>query len=184
LRELVIHQLTKHALDTDVNPAQRLKALELLGKVSEVAAFTERKETLVTHQSGDIKAKLMSIIKGTLSNTVEDIEPNQSYSGADDLLAEIRGATPADAPDAEPTPPPPALSTHVGDDARIHTVSHTNPPQISIEKNISAKSDAQAIDFIEEKNVTETSFSCDAEYSEIEYEVVPGEVPPYDSEMK
>jgi hypothetical protein len=45
LRELVIHQLTEMALNPEVKDAQRIKSLELLGKVSEVGAFTERKET-------------------------------------------------------------------------------------------------------------------------------------------
>jgi len=64
LREFVIHQLTLHAMDDSINPAQRIKSLELLGKVSEVAAFTERKETTVINQSSDIKQRLLSMQEG------------------------------------------------------------------------------------------------------------------------
>ena len=39
LRELVIHQLTELALNPEVKDAQRIRSLELLGKVSEVGAF-------------------------------------------------------------------------------------------------------------------------------------------------
>jgi hypothetical protein len=42
LRALAIHELTKHSLDPDFPPAQRIKALELIGKMTEVALFTER----------------------------------------------------------------------------------------------------------------------------------------------
>ena len=86
LRALVIHQLTKHALDEACPPAQRIKALELLGKVSEVAAFTERKETTVTHQSTAIKQKLLDQLRN-----VVDITPNDDADeSADSLLAELQ----------------------------------------------------------------------------------------------
>jgi len=85
LRELVIHQLTQHALDTECPPAQRIKALELLGKVSEVAAFTERKETTIVNQSADIKARLLESLRNVVD--VEDISPVDS--DADSLLNEL-----------------------------------------------------------------------------------------------
>lgn len=85
LRALVIHQLTKHALDEACPPAQRIKALELLGKVSEVAAFTERKETTVINQSGELKQKLLDQLRN-----VVDITPNDDADdSADSLLAEL-----------------------------------------------------------------------------------------------
>ena len=84
LRELVIHQLTQHALNEECPPAQRIKALELLGKVSEVAAFTERKETTVINQSQEIRAKLLEHLKN-----VVDVEPREPADDTDDLLKEI-----------------------------------------------------------------------------------------------
>ena len=45
LRQMVLEQLQKEALDTNNNESSRIRALELLGKVSEVALFTERLET-------------------------------------------------------------------------------------------------------------------------------------------
>jgi len=44
LRALVTGQLVQHALDDSVPPATRIRALELLGKLTEVASFTERRE--------------------------------------------------------------------------------------------------------------------------------------------
>ena len=135
LRALVIHQLTKHALDEACPPAQRIKALELLGKVSEVAAFTERKETTVTHQSSAIKQKLLDQLRN-----VVDITPNEkddADESADSLLAElqaIQGAgeifedglgqthppgTPLDEGDVQPN------NTHTIPHKQIH--SNSNP---------------------------------------------------------
>jgi hypothetical protein len=37
LRAMTIHQLTKNALNEDFPPAQRVKCLELLGKITEVS---------------------------------------------------------------------------------------------------------------------------------------------------
>ena len=100
LRELVIHQLTQHALNTECPPAQRIKALELLGKVSEVAAFTERKETTIVKQSADIKTRLLESLRN-----VVDVDAKVVDSDADSLLAEIIGAKRAqDGELAEPEP--------------------------------------------------------------------------------
>jgi hypothetical protein len=111
---LTIHELTKHAISDDTAPAQRIKALELLGKITEVALFTERRETVVTTDSTEARAKLMAAMKLAISNS-QAIEAE--YTSADDLLAELAGSAPSDddtaaneeqatepAADAEPTP--------------------------------------------------------------------------------
>jgi hypothetical protein len=87
LRALTIHELTKHALSEDNPPAQRIKALELLGKITEVALFTERREVVKVDSSDVMKAKLMESIKLAMQST-DIIEAE--YSQADDLLAEIQ----------------------------------------------------------------------------------------------
>ena len=124
LRALVIHQLTKHALDEDCPPAQRIKALELLGKVSEVAAFTERKETTVINQSGELKQKLLDQLRN-----VVDITPNDDADdSADSLLAELSAVT--DSPgefqgDVSGDPPPGTpLDGDDGQQEYTHNVPH------------------------------------------------------------
>ena len=89
LRALTIHKLTEKALDERVPPAQQLKALELLGKITEVALFTDRKEVVTVSSSDQIKEKLLSRIKLAMtSGNVTDIE-----ASAEDLLAEISGGS-------------------------------------------------------------------------------------------
>ena len=86
LRALAIHKITEKALDPNVPPAQQLKALELLGKITEVSLFTHRIETVQTVSSSDMRDKLMESIRMAISNSKAiDVESHN----ADDLLAEI-----------------------------------------------------------------------------------------------
>lgn len=106
IRALTIHELTKHAISDDTAPAQRIKALELLGKITEVALFTERRETVVTTDSADARAKLMHAMKLAINNSnAIDAE----YTSADDLLAELAGGQQSDTgeldTDTEPAEP-------------------------------------------------------------------------------
>jgi hypothetical protein len=90
LRALAIHKITEKALDPDVPPAQQLKALELLGKITEVALFTERREIVQVTNSQEMKDKLLNSIRLALSSQgATDVEVDD----ADSLLAEITGDT-------------------------------------------------------------------------------------------
>ena len=150
LRELVIHQLTQHALDNDCPPAQRIKALELLGKVSEVAAFTERKETTVINQSADIKQRLLESLRN-----VVDIEPNDN--DASSLLDELaNGGGKLVASDGDPHHPGTTLSiAEVGSDS-IHINPHEQSPAFSDPHEQSRPDSSPLDDFApEEKNPLE-----------------------------
>lgn len=92
LRALTIHELTKHALDNDMPPAQRIKCLELLGKITEVALFTERREVIKVESPEVMREKLINSIKLAIGNT-QTIDAE--YTDADDLLAEIAQANDA-----------------------------------------------------------------------------------------
>jgi hypothetical protein len=57
IRHLVTNKLLLESENPD--PRVRIRALELLGKISDVGLFTERSEVLITHQStDDLRAKL------------------------------------------------------------------------------------------------------------------------------
>jgi len=66
LRALVLERLTAHAIDPDIQPAQRLRALELLGKVTEVAAFTERRELIKVTDSSQARTKLIQTLRDAM----------------------------------------------------------------------------------------------------------------------
>ena len=92
LRALVIQRLTEKAIDPEVKDSQQLKALELIGKLTEVQSFTERREIVnINADSGEMREKLMHSLRLALSNQdVEDVDI------ADQLLAEITGETDSD----------------------------------------------------------------------------------------
>jgi len=73
LRDWVITQLRAEAEDMDNPPSVRVNALQLLGRVTEVAAFTDRKEKVILHSSLDLRAKIEQSIK-ELTLDAEDVE--------------------------------------------------------------------------------------------------------------
>jgi phage terminase small subunit len=91
LRALTIQKLTEKALDPDVNHAQQIKALELLGKITEVALFSERKEIITTDTSATAKDRLIQSLAQAIRSSAH-ISMDKKRE-ADDLLAEITGGS-------------------------------------------------------------------------------------------
>jgi len=89
LRALTIQKLTEKALDPDVNHAQQIKALELLGKITEVALFSERKEIITTDTSATAKDRLIASLAQAIRSSSNITSAKKAE--ADDLLAEITG---------------------------------------------------------------------------------------------
>ena len=91
LRALTIQKLTEKAIDPEVNHAQQIKALELLGKITEVALFSERKEIITTDTSAKAKDRLIDTLAKAIrsSSNISLDKKNQ----ADDLLREITGGS-------------------------------------------------------------------------------------------
>jgi len=95
LKALLVQQLVQHSLDEDFPPAQRMKALQLIGNLFEVGAFLERKEVTTVRKSSDIRTRLLERL-GTVTDTrVKD-------DGLT-LLEEIRGDGTSNAPAGAPT---------------------------------------------------------------------------------
>jgi hypothetical protein len=124
LRALVTGELVKHAIAEDNPPAQRIRALELLGKLTEVASFTERRETIVHHASADIRARLIEQLRSV--NVID------SDDGSD-LLDELSGARAilTESGDAEPHHSPTPQNEPVADGQAMHTIPHTQPHNFS-----------------------------------------------------
>jgi len=148
LRALVIEQLTRHALNDEFPPAQRIKALELLGRITEVAAFTERREVVHVHDAETARERLMQSLRLAVQASAIDVQD----TSADDLLAEIAGAqahddetTDADtdtdahaqageglenAPEADP-PAGEGLDAAIAPPTPLHSIPHPQTPQNS-----------------------------------------------------
>jgi DNA-binding CsgD family transcriptional regulator len=130
LRAFVVQQLTAHAANEENPPAVRINALKLLGTVSEVAAFTERKEVVNIKASGDIKeriaAKLKLIGAGT---TFEHNSQQDNEQDADSLMAEL-DPTQTEAQEDDPTLPGTPLNRGVIVAEDVHIIPHNQTSSV------------------------------------------------------
>ena len=114
LRSLVIQTLTQVLIDPDTKPAVRINAAKVLGTVTEVAAFTERKEVRTITSSDDARARVMQELRGLLTSGATDA----TVIDADSLLAELDGSDKFNAEPTVETPEPEA-----------QTPLHPDPPE-------------------------------------------------------
>ena len=70
----ITNYLNKLVLETDnPDPRVRIRALELLGKISDVGLFAEKSEVTITHQStDDLRDKLRSKLAKLINPEEED----------------------------------------------------------------------------------------------------------------
>ena len=121
LKALLVQQLVQHSLDEDFPPAQRMKALQMIGNLFEVGAFLERKEITTVRKSTDIRSRLLERL-GTLTDV------NVKDDGLT-LMDEIKGgATVSDAVDATPTEGAPAIEAVAVAVCTPHTVPDIQTP--------------------------------------------------------
>lgn len=117
LKALLVQQLVQHSLDEDFPPAQRMKALQLIGNLFEVGAFLERKEVTTVRKSTDIRTRLLERL-----NTTTVIDDGLT------LMEEIRGDGLVDVPARAPTAPVPDLEAVPAVPCTPHTVSDIQSP--------------------------------------------------------
>jgi len=118
LRSLTISTLTSALIDPDVKMATKIQAAKILGQVTEVAAFTERKEITHVRDSGAIREQILGQLK-TLMLASDDAETVD----ADSLLEELAGQE----PHPEGTPP----NSEWDSDSHEHTIPHEPSPSFS-----------------------------------------------------
>jgi phage terminase small subunit len=97
IRALILSDLLKHSQDEDQKLTDRLAALRLLGQLSDVAAYTERKEVLNIKASVDIKQQLLEKLKFIGHSATPEADSHKpAANSADDnadaesLLNELR----------------------------------------------------------------------------------------------
>ena len=113
LRELVIQSLVKVIIDPEAKPGQITAAAKVLGTVTEVAAFTERKEVRTITSSEDARAAIMAQLKQLSNASATDATIIDAQ--ADELMRELAGS------DTHPSPTPQAV------DEESHANTHTIP---------------------------------------------------------
>ena len=118
LRALVIQTLVQTMIDPEAKDAVKVAAAKTLGTVTEVAAFTERRETKVITSSEDTKAKLLAKLRDMMKANAVDAEVIE----ADSLLEELKKG-------GEAQPHPPATPTRDQESPPSHL--HTIPLKLS-----------------------------------------------------
>lgn len=117
LRALVIQTLVQTMIDPEVKDSVKIAAAKTLGTVTEVAAFTERKEIRTIRSSEDAKSKLLAKLRDMMKSNATDA----TIIDADSLLKEL--AAPVDeVAEGDPHPAPTPLDTHIDTPAYIHTI--------------------------------------------------------------
>ena len=91
LREFVIQTLLEVALDPETKAAVRVQAVKTLGTVTEVAAFTERKEVRTIASSEAARSRVLDEIKALMSSA-DDVVDVQAKSLLDELTQGHEGA--------------------------------------------------------------------------------------------
>lgn len=119
LRDLVIHSLTQVIIDPETNAAQRIQAAKVLGTVTEVAAFTERREVTHVKSSADAKAQLMQRLRDLMTSGATDVDARE-VSALERELEPSPAVDAAAGAQATPTPQDAVWSPTQA----IHTIPH------------------------------------------------------------
>jgi hypothetical protein len=112
----------KVIIDPESKPGQITAAAKVLGTVTEVAAFTERKEVRTITSSEDARAAIMAQLKQLSNASAEDAHIIDAQ--ADDLMRELAGSV---------THPP---ATPQAVDAESRSYTHTIPHEQSLPSSI------------------------------------------------
>ena len=125
LRSLVIHSLVKVITDPESKAGQITAAAKVLGTVTEVSAFTERKVVEHITSSTDARAQLLDKLRTLVHGTVTDV----TVKDADSLLEELAPPPLVSVQAAEGDPPPPEMPSR-SPPSHVHSI----PLEVSQEK--------------------------------------------------
>jgi hypothetical protein len=138
IRSMAIQNLVSIAIDGEEKTSNKLKALELIGKMSEVSLFSETKTHVHLHSSEDIRGQLLAGLKSAFSNSrgLNDLAKRKAES----LLIELSEARDIEQDDsdqieseseaaahceieipADPPHPDPQISTNSGSNS-MHSI--------------------------------------------------------------
>ena len=123
LRALVIKTLVEVASNPEAKHSDRLAAVKILGGVTEVSAFTERKETRVITSSIDARAQILAELRTLATAHASDARVIESQ--ASELLDELKTAQ------AEAHPPPSPRASQEESRGVLHTIPLEQLPENS-----------------------------------------------------
>jgi hypothetical protein len=143
IRTMAIQNLVSIAINDDEKTSNKLKALELIGKMSEVSLFSETKTHVHLHSSADIKTQLLEGLRQAFTNSrglndlakrkaesllieLNDARDNDSYDDSNTFDSEAGDPSDFENPATPPTPDP-QKSTNAGSDC-MHSIPHIQTP--------------------------------------------------------
>lgn len=109
LRELVISGLVEIALNPDTKDSVRVQALRTIGTITEVSAFTERKEVRTISSSETAKASILAQLQTLMQGEITDVTSRDAES----LLAELNASNVETLPDDQVETLPDGNDAHV-----------------------------------------------------------------------
>lgn len=133
LRELVIQTLAQVLVDPEAKQAVKVQAAKVLGTVTEVAAFTERKEVRTITSSADARETLMQQIRELTK--AQAIDADIIERDAESLMRELESSQ--DEPHPSPTPHDAEKESH----SNVHINPHEQSPLNWIEPTPSPQED-------------------------------------------
>jgi hypothetical protein len=123
LRALVIQTLVQTMIDPEVKDSVKVAAAKTLGTVTEVAAFTERREIRTIKSSEDTKTQLMARLRDMMRAGATDAVMIET----DSLMDELSGKTAESEPHPSPTPTDAQAESH----SQLHTTPHKPSDNLS-----------------------------------------------------
>jgi len=97
IRALVVQSLVQVLIDSESSPAHRISASKVLGSISEIGMFTERKEITHIQASDDIRQTIMQQLKTIASDSTDvDVDANALLR---DLIGDENGANASESGD-------------------------------------------------------------------------------------
>jgi hypothetical protein len=132
IRTMAIQNLVSIAINDEEKTSNKLKALELIGKMSEVSLFAETKTHVHLHSSEDIRGQLLAGLKSAFSNSrgLNDLAKRKAES----LLIELSEARTIEQDDTESETESDEPATH------CETVESSDPPHPDPQKSTNAGS--------------------------------------------
>ena len=85
IRALVVQSLVQVLIDSESSPAHKISSAKVLGSISEIGMFVDRKEITYTQPSADIRNTIMDQLR-TIASDVSDVDID-----ANDLLRDLIG---------------------------------------------------------------------------------------------
>lgn len=122
LRELVIHSLVQVVIDPDANHAQRVQAAKVLGTVTEVAAFTERREVTHVKSADDAKRAVLEKLRELMRADATDAESRDIVALERELSTTPDPVLEADAATQDDPTPQNAVRSPT---STMHSIPHT-----------------------------------------------------------